>query len=183
MPNWCSNTLVLKHEDPTMIKRAEDSFAEGRFFEEFVPNPAGEWDYNWSVANWGTKWDVGHSDGINDVKSNEIVLYFDSAWSPPIAAYDTMLELGFEIEAHYFEGGMMFAGVYDNGSDALYELNNMSADEVRKELPPELDEMFGISEQIYEYELEDQDDVTAWYKEGVVDTGLTPHSKKDKDYE
>ena len=73
MPNWCGNTLTLEHDDPEMIKRAETAFAEGKFLKELVPPPQEEWDYNWCVENWGTKWDVGSSDGINVVEENTIV--------------------------------------------------------------------------------------------------------------
>ena len=37
MPNWCNNTLVLRHADPAMITRAKDAFAAGKFLNEFVP--------------------------------------------------------------------------------------------------------------------------------------------------
>ena len=39
MPNWCNNDLVLKHEDATMIDRAEKAFRERTFLNEFVPVP------------------------------------------------------------------------------------------------------------------------------------------------
>jgi len=36
MPNWCSNTVRLTHEDPAMIIRARDALTNGKFFNEFV---------------------------------------------------------------------------------------------------------------------------------------------------
>ena len=33
MPNWCSNTLVLQHDEPAMIDRAVAAFKEGRLLE------------------------------------------------------------------------------------------------------------------------------------------------------
>ena len=39
MPNWCSNTMTLTHEDPAMIARAKAAFARGQFLQEFVPVP------------------------------------------------------------------------------------------------------------------------------------------------
>ena len=39
MPNWCDNTLELRHEDPTMIKRAKEAFEAGRLLDEFIPVP------------------------------------------------------------------------------------------------------------------------------------------------
>ena len=70
-----------------------------------------------------------------------------------------MLEdLGFEIKAYYFEGGMMFAGIYEDGDDDYYEIGGMNSEQINAELPKELDEMFGISEQVEEYESEEADD-------------------------
>jgi hypothetical protein len=48
----------------------------------------------------------------------------------------------------------------------------MSADQVADEIPSELDEAFGISECIREYEEEEEEDLTAWIKEGAEKTGL-----------
>ena len=39
MPNWCSNNLVLTHEDPAMIQRAYDALERGEFLSEFIPVP------------------------------------------------------------------------------------------------------------------------------------------------
>jgi hypothetical protein len=210
MPNWCQNTLVLKHEDPVMIKRAEDSFAKGAFLNEFIPVPkslhivagrVGDPDeqkklneqeelnreiygyanwYDYCVNEWGTKWDIGHSDGINDVKTNEIVFYFDSAWSPPTIAYEKLIDLGFTVEATYYEGGMSFCGTFDMNGDQYYDLSDLNATEVASTIPSELDMSYGISEQMAEMEREAEDDVTAWYKDGVEEVGLEPHViKKD----
>ena len=40
MPNWCNNTLNIRHEDPAMIERAKKAFADGKFLEEFIPVPS-----------------------------------------------------------------------------------------------------------------------------------------------
>lgn len=173
MPNWCSNTLTLSHEDPAEVARAVQAFRQGRLLQELVPNPSGEWDYDWSCANWGTKWDVGGQDyGDPDVSEDgqSMTINFDSAWSPPTGAYDSMVEQGFEVEAMYYESGMCFAGVYSNGSDDYYEFSNMHSQEVKQTLPPDLDDYFGISETMAEYE--DEEPLTEWYKKGVEDKGL-----------
>ena len=150
MPNWCSNTLTLTHDNPAMIKRAVDAFTNGRFLNEFVPVPTAltetiagsygnndkqtaleqqeennrkEYGYkNWyyfCVNEWGTKWDVGDSNGINQVSENKLIVYFESAWAPPTTAYEKMLDLGFLIEATYYEPGMGFVGRWDNGDDDM----------------------------------------------------------------
>lgn len=187
MPNWCENTIVVRHEDPAMIKRAVAAFDRGEFLNEFVPVPedlrnivAGSvpvseeeehklkeefnritygytnW-YDFCVNEWGTKWDVGSADGINDIKENEAVFYFDSAWSPPVEFYNKLVDMGFEVDAMYHEPGMAFAGHYVNGEDDYYEYGGMSAENIANELPLELDEAFSISESVAEY-AENEDD-------------------------
>jgi hypothetical protein len=139
----------------------------------------GNW-YDFCVGEWGTKWDVGDSSGINDVQANEIVLYFDSAWSPPIAAYEKLEDLGFYVHAMYYEPGMCFAGIYDECGDESYDLTNMDSADVSDTIPTELDDAFGISETMADYEAEEQDEVTTWYKDGVEETGLEPHKVDPK---
>jgi hypothetical protein len=200
MPNWCGNTLTLTHSDPEMIVRAKAAFAEGRLLDEFIPVPAGlkdttspsrdgsaeelraqygysDW-YDYCVNEWGTKWDIGDGNGIQTWDDHELVVYFDSAWSPPIAAYEKLQDLGFTVYATYYEPGCAFAGIYDECGDACYDLSGMNSEEVRNDIPEELDDAFGISDSMAEYEAENEDEVTTWYKEGVEATGLEPHTKR-----
>jgi len=129
---------------------------------------AKDW-YDWNVSNWGTKWDVG-CDGSTDVHPDGRMLhtYFDSAWSPPVAAYVKLEELGFKVNAMYYESGMCYAGAYGDGNDEEINLEGMSADDIENHYP-EIDEAFGISESIREYEAENQEDeeLTEWIKEGA----------------
>ena len=180
MPNWCGNTLVLKHEDPAMIKRAEDAFARGEFCQEFVPCPQAlrdtsspnsnddvdqliekygyaDW-YSFNVNEWGTKWDFGSPDGINDVQENEIVLYFDSAWAPPVRLMEKLEELGFEVDLMYYEPGMAFCGRYRDGDDDYYEYSNMNADEIDIEIPSDINEAFNIAENMRDWEAENAEE-------------------------
>lgn len=174
MPNWCGNTLTLSHEDPQQITRAAEAFKKGSFLQELVPNPSGEWSYDWSVANWGTKWDVGG----NDYSEPEIfddghtmTVNFDSAWAPPTTAYDNLVEQGFGVYAMYYESGMCLAGIYDNGSDDSYDLSGMDSQTVKDTIPSDLDDCFCISESMAEYE-EDDEPLTEWYIQGAKDKGL-----------
>ena len=114
--------------------------------------------YDFCVNEWGTKWDVG-GDGYEaqDIPGG-LMLTFESAWAPPLNAYEKMLALGFKIHATYFEGGMMFAGDWDNGEDDYYELGGMSSEEIREALPEHLDEAYGISEMKAEWEDEEAAD-------------------------
>jgi hypothetical protein len=188
MPNWCSNTLNIRHEDPAMIARAKTAFADGKFLNEFIPVPADlqivagsvpvaeeaehkakeeanrekhgytNW-YDFCVAEWGTKWDVGGEDAhMVEQDANNVVFNFDSAWAPPTGAYERLMEQGFEIIAYYYEPGMAFAGKWENGDDDYYEYGGMSAMEIEAELPDDLDETFGISESVAEYEAEQEEE-------------------------
>ena len=52
---------------------------------------------------------------------------------------------------------MAFAGVWEDGADDYYEYSGMNSDQIAEELPVELDECFCISEQVAEYEAENQE--------------------------
>ena len=197
MPNWCNNNLTLEHEDPAMIQRAYDALQRGEFLNEFIPVPEdlkitagylgdgdaqkeleaqtkrnvekygyGNW-YDYCVGEWGTKWDVG-GDGQSDIHPDGKMLHtsFDSAWSPPVNAYEKLEQLGFRVNAMFYESGMAFAGSYEDGNCEDFSLEGMSADDIEQGYP-ELDEAFCISESIREYEAENEEDLTAWIKDGI----------------
>jgi hypothetical protein len=126
----------------------------------------GNW-YDYCVGEWGTKWDVGEQ-GANDIHPDGKMLHtsFDSAWAPPIEAYDKLLELGFSVNAMYYEPGMCFAGIYDNGSDDTYS-DWGDSEGAKATLPQELDDCFAISESQAEYEDENEEELTEWIKDGV----------------
>ena len=157
MPNWCSNSLTLKHDDPAMIDKAVAGFTACKLLETLVPYE-GEWDYNWCVANWGTKWDVGGENGYTRPNPNTLKISFDSAWAPPLEAYRAMEELGFEVKAMYYEPGMAFAGLYEDGFDDYYDMTSLNAEEVAATLPVELDEEFGISDYMADWEAEQEEE-------------------------
>jgi hypothetical protein len=117
----------------------------------------GNW-YDFCVNEWGTKWEIG-ADGnpAQDIPGG-LMLGFDSAWSPPIAAYEKLMNMGFRIRAMYCESGMAFAGIWDNGDDDYYEYGDLSSVEIAETLPVELDEAFGISESAAEWEAENEED-------------------------
>jgi hypothetical protein len=128
----------------------------------------GNW-YDYCVNEWGTKWDVGGDGQEVDITEDGTTLstYFDSAWAPPTNAYEKLQDMGFGVEAMYYEPGMGFAGKWDHGSDDYYEFGSMSADQAESEIPSDVDFAFGITESIREYEAEHQEDLTKWVKEGI----------------
>lgn len=123
--------------------------------------------YDWNVANWGTKWDLCDIT-VSQPYDDTVLLHFDTAWSPPIEAYAKLEELGFQVRAYYYESGMQFAGIYEDGNDDCYSEWGDSRG-AKATLPQELDDTFCISEYQEEWERENDEyeELTEWIKEGV----------------
>ena len=125
MPNWCSNSLIIRGNVET-LSELKPVLEAGEGLLEAI-KPIGEWEYGNAVEAWGTKWDISteglqftdHGDGTAEIEG-----YFDSAWSPPLEAFQQLAEDwdSCYIELKYFEPGMCFVGVFDSeGGDAYYE--------------------------------------------------------------
>ena len=181
MPNWCSNNLVLRHADPAQIERAVGAYKRGELLNEFCPCPQELKDteadrkafanaevksdnmtkfgyeswYDWSIAHWGTKWDVGADTDIQDYTpgDTEVFLYFDSAWAPPIAGMEQLEQAGFNVQLYYWEPGMAFCGMYQSGAgDRYFDYSQMTAEQAEQTIPEEVDEIFDIVSSLHEYE-------------------------------
>lgn len=193
MPNWCNNSITLKHEDPAMIERAYKALCRGEFLNEFIPVPqdlkdtvagfmgedkreaheaqqkanlekygAKDW-YDFCTSQWGTKWDVGGDDGlIQKLSENCVEASFDSAWAPPCAAYEKLAAMGFIIKAYYDEPGMCFCGVWTGDEEEFYddyrEYSGETSETVRKAIGGELDDYWGISENMAQWEEENENE-------------------------
>jgi hypothetical protein len=124
----------------------------------------GNW-YDFCVNTWGTKWDVEPYNPVtyevnlngDPLPENKIVFGFDSAWAPPCGVADALIEQGYAVRLYYYEGGMNFAGIFDENGDDFYEIPGNSAD-AAEELPSVLDEMFCISESMAEWEEENAEE-------------------------
>jgi hypothetical protein len=169
-----------------MIERVSEAFNKGALLQEFIPCPQDLIDtvsgsvgdgqdaleakqaanrekygyatwYEHNINEWGTKWDIG-ADGnpAQDIPGG-LMLGFDSAWAPPINAYEKLFYMGFKILAYYYEPGMAFAGIFEDGADEYYEYGGMNSDQIAEELPAELDECFCISQSVSEWEQENQE--------------------------
>jgi hypothetical protein len=128
----------------------------------------GNW-YDYCVGEWGTKWDTGEA-GNTDISPDGKILHtgFDTAWAPPIAAYEKLEALGFRVKAYYYEPGMGFAGIWEDGIDDCYS-DWGDSQGAKDTLPQDLDDCFGISESQAEWEAENQDEeeLTEWIKDGA----------------
>lgn len=133
MPNWCYDRLdVIGDSNAVAHFKAATTNVEGHIsFDCLVPMPeelrkpdGGDGWYNWSVDNWGTKWDVRGDDvsishEVLDSGLSRLSLEFTTAWAPPsewlakVAPQyrDLQFTLWFD------EPGACFAGkeTYENG--------------------------------------------------------------------
>ena len=156
MPNWCDNHLTLRHKDVKKLEAAVEAFKENKLFQHFIPLPETGWDWNFCVENWGTKWESEYDDSNITMEGDTVRCSFLTAWSPPIGIYKAMCEQGFEVEALYCEPGMCFVGkiVGDelDFNDDYYEYGSEDSNTVRELIGEELDDAFGISELMAEFE-------------------------------
>ena len=198
MPNWCNNVATLRANkariDAVVAGAAGDGVLQALIPvpEELRDTTAGSFGdadkqaalesqeaanlakygyknwYDYCVNEWGTKWDL--CDVTVDRTDDEtVVLSFETAWSPPIEAYEKLMGLGFAIEAFYYEPGMCFAGKWTHGFDDYVEYSGYNSKTVRGAIGHELDDMFSISEQMAEWEDENEEDeeLYTWVKEGA----------------
>ena len=147
MPNWCSNNFRIVGSTESLKPLWEQIDRENKFLE--VIKPIGEWDYGNAVEAWGTKWDV-NTDGMeftdNGDGTAEISGFFDSAWSPPVEAFQTLSEDldSCYLELCYFEPGMCFVGYWDSeGADDHYTIDPEEED---MGIPAYLEEEWCVSD-------------------------------------
>lgn len=183
MPNWCQNSVHIKHSDEAAVTRLVEAYKAGRLCDEFIPIPeelrnpdtgsyGGEdadakdalreqltekygyagW-YEFCINEWGTKWDIGGADEhFLQTDTNTVILGFDSAWAPPVGLFQKLFELGYEVRAFYWEAGMCFAGIWENGNDDYYEYSNLDVNGIEELLPEDLDYEFNIVQNISEWQ-------------------------------
>ena len=151
VPLCLTETISGGHSDPEKQAALEKSEQDNLNAYNYK-----NW-YDFCVNEWGTKWDVGGSDGDAQDFDGGVILSFDSAWAPPLKAYERLIEQGFYINATYFEPGMAYCGRWEDGSDDYYEYGGMTSDEIEQGgIPSDLDEAYGISEMVAEYEDEEK---------------------------
>ena len=207
MPNWCNNHITItgpnkiidriekiaKEEDNKdgllqfmypMPAELRDTTADGTEDKAMIEKTGySDW-YSWAVDNWGTKWEVCEFFGVDRQHLNDsldestISLSFDSAWSPPIGAYENFLAENEEcsLVARYYEGGCDFMGIWDNGDDRCYQPSNYKSDDKFFESGDgwSLDDYFGITESMAEWEAEqeaEKEDVHEYVKGKAINIG------------
>ena len=166
MPNWCNNSFSITGNTESIRELWETAQTadNGDFglLNAIMPMPKelegttapseGDNWYNWRVENWGTKWDVT-DEGLEFIDNGDgtasISGWFDSAWSPPIGAFE-QLAADFDscvIECSYYEPGMDFGGFWssENGDEYFEDI-----DARLKQPVEEWDELFTAFEVEYD---------------------------------
>lgn len=185
MPNWCDNTLTITGDTTTLVELKSIIDSDDTGLLEAI-KPIGDWVYQTAVDAWGCKWDVS-SEGLeytdNGDGTSTITGWFQSAWSPPIDAFQTLADDwdSCYIELKYFEPGMDFIGVWDSeGGDAYFDGvadmihdGTFAEDDVLKELIEDFgcEEWYDTGEQMYE-------DPNITTPEDGVDTQVAPVFEK-----
>lgn len=188
MPNWCSNQVTLTGPKNVISEILETKLSLQEIFpcpqelkdtespakfndkEKAISNKEKygfqDW-YDWQVANWGTKWDIGPIENLTMDENGDgtytIYTLFDSAWSPPVEAFKNLYEKyksqGLELHLEYFESGCRFLGTATGSdghfNDEYFEYSN--ADEL-EEAVKELDHGLAESEVEYLREIEAEED-------------------------
>ena len=162
MPNWCNNSFLITGNTESikdLWDAAQTAGPDGGFGLLNAIAPIGDWDYGTAVDTWGTKWDVS-DEGLeftdNEDGTASISGWFDSAWAPPIGAYE-QLAADFDsciIEASYFEPGMDFGGFWSSeaGEQHLDNLHDeFERGDAACDLYKRLDEEYNLSEQFAEW--------------------------------
>src|SRR6056297_324633 len=160
MPNWCMNKLIIRHDDPKKIEEVADAYNREELLTYFAPCPEElhtdglttyscdhpemydslrremkekygyeSW-YDWNIAHWGTKWDISKGDLEAEANGNSLELTFDTAWSPPVEAMETAEEQGFKVELLFYEPGVGFCGIYEDGDYIELEADSEDAEQI-----------------------------------------------------
>ena len=183
MPNWCNNTITLTGPKDKITAIYAKAKKDDALLQQLKPMPDAlegttspapkegkvqplvdgfdNW-YDWRVQNWGTKWDVDMEGLELSDDGTTITGWFDSAWAPPIHAYEYFLTANEDcsINSYYYEGGMDFAGQWEDFADAEVTPSEFTADEMEDSTMGiifTLNEHFNFSESVREYENEPSD--------------------------
>ena len=200
MPNWVDNVVILDftkasekakqylerllayeqpdssgHEDDRpglfgMFLPVPEVFdglkVEGPSWSEAMPN----W-YNWSIQNWGTKWDVPKF-GLTQ-EGDKVRLCFSTANSDPHAYLTTLDKEGVLVEAYSAEPGCDWA--YARMGSLSHEFTNICGERERFDEFPELKDILSLY-----WEFEDDMEADEAGSEEIAEEITPPPSDEEK---
>lgn len=109
VPDKDIRKAIIEHKARNSLYRSGRPISASESEELIKKYGANNW-YDWQVLNWGTKWDIEAI--LNNEEEGKLGFTFNSAWSPPIQAFQTISrqfpELDFKLK--YSETGMGFYG-------------------------------------------------------------------------
>ncbi len=121
MANWCENRVEIYGKPEDIKSFRKDAFKNNIFqFNNLIPRPKELEDtiaprdtpnwYDWSIDNWGVKWDIEAEDYADD--DDSIRMNFVTAWGPPSGVYNHIAENYPKLDITWFydEPGMEIAG-------------------------------------------------------------------------
>lgn len=167
MPNYCHNYLTVDgpaedvHRFVEESKRVPEHYRKHGYhvptkpcfmFSGICPMPeeivvatqrGGESWYEWSKANWGTKWELREDtpEGVfeTDVESARFGIVFNTAWTPPLAwmLFASIKFPTLEFTIAYEEFDMEFAGIarVSNGQVIAHVIREISKAEIQHRFP------------------------------------------------
>lgn len=74
--------------------------------------------YDWSNANWGTKWNA-YSFQLVKEDENGLHIQFDTAWATPYPIWDKLKDLGFSVDGWWLDEGGGEGLIGDGGDWSL----------------------------------------------------------------
>lgn len=132
MPNWAYNYLRINGSEES-IKQITDIIdaekAKGEAGRIFIPLVGMDDDmtqeeyngtgwYNHNINRFGCKWDIHANEWDYDSDGKELVMSFDTAWSPAVGFAELLTQkYGVETRLEFNESGNYFAGYQLTGPD------------------------------------------------------------------
>ena len=139
MPNNTDVRVYIDHTNKKRIDDMENIFSNDYPFNMIIPMPddiergnltteqrelsKGRNWYDWSCANWGTKWDA-YNINVQRLSDTSLYVTMETAWSPPIPIFQKLVELGFEVSAYYLDEGYNYVGQFEGGEDFYFDVNH-----------------------------------------------------------
>lgn len=171
MPNWCQNQVTISGPKPVIDEiKAVLASEEKRLLHWMRPLPPDQQEnwYDWCVSHWGTKWDIGEPFIGDDVEEDAITFGFDTAWAPPVEAFQHWAEQDGRVtyRLSYIETGMGFVGWHSYDGDCF--------DEDYREHGQDPDGYWEMAADEFGMEPDEEPEpLTEWYEQGIKDKGLT----------